>query len=270
MRKLYNVICEELLSMYGERIVLLRHDVDNVYAIYGGGNRAKVALKKLLNYALLGLACADYRINYLIPRGFDSVFFTLDLEKTYDCKATWFFRAITVPPRRVVLKLKLAGHEIAYHSDRNWSYKLFLEDLRLVEKATQTSIRGFTKHGLSPVRSGGAYPIKIMMLYGIKARLKYFAQGEGFPHWRVPRRISGLWVFGHHITLKKTPLIRIRKYITSEPLPLVLIHPEDLVIPGETVKLEYIASKARCTSVWDVVEKLERIWMEHAEDDAPK
>ena len=248
-------LLKEYLASLSEKTILIRHDVDNIYLIYSGSIKGKV--KKVLNYLYLTIP-TNVSLRFTIPGYLENVKLALDIERTYSARATYFFRATTVPKGKLLSEIKSYGHEIAYHADRDYSYSTFYSDLKLLERLTDTKIQGYTKHGFSPVRSGAPWDERRLIKFGIKARLKYFAQGEGHYEWEYPRRINSLWVFGHHITLKKVKLEEAKKYIESRDLPLILIHPEDLSIPGEREKFEYILTLGRVKPIIEVINEIEK------------
>ncbi len=251
-------LCQELLSEIGEKVVILRHDVDNIYGIYRPRRGAKVV--KALNYGLLALLSLAPRLRYAIPYYEEHVEEIIDLEKAYGARATYFFRVVTLPKPRLLNTLKALGHEVAYHSDRNRSFHEWFEDLKYVEKELRVlKVKGFTKHGHSIIRDGGPWNEDKFVEYAAKAKLKYLAQGEGHMEWELPRRIRGVWVFGHHVTLKKVSLKHAIRYIETRCLPMVLAHPEDVLIPGEKEKLEHILSRRRGISVITAINSIEKL-----------
>ncbi len=250
-------IYELIRSEFNEDIVLVRHDVDNIYPIYGKGTYKRLLL--LLNYALLSIQCLNTGFRHLIPKYEYHIHELIDLEKMYGARATYFFRLITAPKPELVSKLKILGHEIAYHSDRNYSYRVWLSDLRRLESLVNTSIKGFTKHGHSPIRDGGDWYEPKFINYASRAGLKYLAQGEDHPDWEIPRIINNVWVFGHHITLRKTSMDTVKKYLSSRYVPMILLHPEDLDDNDVRTKFEYVITKKRGVSFSLFLSVLERV-----------
>ncbi|RLE74741.1 MAG: hypothetical protein DRJ56_06895, partial [Thermoprotei archaeon] len=108
----------------------------------------------------------------------------------------------------------------------------------------------------SPVRSGGPWDESRFVEYGVRAGLKYLAQGEGHPDWELPRVVGGLVVFGHHVTLRRCRIEDVRAYVRSRRLPLILVHPEDISAPGEREKFEEVLSMGRAVSVAEVLRAL--------------
>ena len=228
-----------------EKIIILRHDVDNIWSIYKRGIKGKIA--KVLNYSFLLLSPMDIR--EFVPNYLHTVLELIDLEKDYGATSTFFFRVCTAPTRYILNEILKSGCEVGYHSDRNRCFKEFYEDLLTLQKMVRIRILGFTKHGYSPVRSGGPWNEVKFIEYGVRAKLKYLAQGEGHPKWEYPKVIQGLIVFGHHITLKKCPMVKAKEYIERRKTPLVLVHPEDLSIPGIKNMFEEILTMGRGVSV---------------------
>lgn len=241
-------------------MVILRHDVDNIYGIYRPGKKAKII--KALNYGSLALLTLTPKLRYIIPYYEEHILELLDLEKAYGAQATYFFRTITIPQPKLLNTLKTRGHEIAYHSDRNKNFHEWYRDLKYIEKTLHVKIKGFTKHGHSIIRDGGPWNEEKFIEYAVKAKLKYLAQGENHEEWEIPHKIKEIWVFGHHITLKKTSVNHVKKYL-NRCLPMILVHPEDIFIPGEKRKLEYILSHRKGVPVIKVIELLEKITSEH-------
>ena len=251
-RRLYECI----LTAWQEKPVLIRHDVDNIYDVYGPGITRKI--KKIINTYTLLLMSINVKVRRAIPNYLSHLWFLFDIENKYQCRASYFFRPITIPTKEIVKYLKFKGHEIGYHSDRNQCFRTFYQDLKILERETNTKINGFTKHGFSRIRSGGKYIEKKFIVYGVKSRLKYFAQGTGHAHWELPHNINGLWVFGHHITLKKTSMHILKNYLNKRLVPLILIHPEDIFIKGVLKKFEYVLSHGKCITIQSFIEVLEK------------
>jgi hypothetical protein len=130
-------LCDELLSELGEDVVILRHDVDNIYGIYRPGKTTK--LLKMVNYGFMALLGIVSQLRYFIPGYEEHIPPLLDIERAYDARATFFFRPITVPQQDLLSKLKIEGHELAYHSDRNNSFEEWYKDLKYVEKTESFS-----------------------------------------------------------------------------------------------------------------------------------
>ncbi len=258
--KFEKMIVEDLQGEFGEKILLIRHDVDNIFDIYSP-NSSK--FKKFLNYlAILSFSKYGF-LRSILPGYLHHLWDVLDVEVKYDVKATFFFRVVTAPTMNLRDALITRGHEIAYHSDRNSRFEDFLLDLKYLERAVKITVKGFTKHGFSPVRSGGMWNEKLFISYGVNAGLKYLAQGSGHPDWEVPRKVKGLWVFGHHITLKKISLASAEKYVRARALPLILVHPEDLFIKGEMEKFENVVSRGKCVTFIELIRVLEKLLREY-------
>ncbi len=242
--------------MESDKLILIRHDVDNSFNIYGCMRPLVKKIKKVANYSIL-LIRPFIRIVDYIPNFLETIEYVVDIERDYNALATYFFRVPTAPSKKIVKQLLGKGHEIAYHSDRNDSFQNFYSDLKILEKITGIRIYGFTKHGHSPVRDGGPWNEEKFILYGIKAKLKYLAQGSSHPEWQLPKKIGNLWVFGHHITLKKTSLKKAKEYIKTKKLPVILVHPEDLYISGEREKFEEILCMGKCIPFIKLINRLE-------------
>ena len=249
-------ICNNITSEFGEDIVVIRHDVDNIYGIYRSYRFPK--LVKAFNYSFMSIISISSSFRYLVPFYLEHIPIVMDIEKHYSATATYFFRPITVPRKNLVKELKSRGHELAYHSDRNMNYKVWFNDLKFVEKKLDTKVQGFTKHGYSIIRSGGLLPLEILIEYANKAELKYIGIGLNQPTTGLPHKINNIWVFDHEITLKFTPWNKLKEYIKN-CIPLILVHPEDLFIPGEMDKFEYILSKKKGVSIIKFLKIFEKI-----------
>ncbi len=235
-----------------EKIIVMRHDVDSIWSVYEPGIKGR--FKRYLNHLYIQLS--PIRLRNVIPNYLENVLMTMDIEKDYNATATYFFRLPTAPTREIVRELLSKGHEIGYHSDRNYSFETFLHDLRLLEKLTGCRIVGFTKHGRSISRNGGPWSEKKFIDYGIRAGLKYLAQGVGHWDWEYPRSVRGLIVFGHHITLKRISKKLMKKYVKSRSLPLVLVHPEDISIRKVREMFEELLSLGKVVSVIEALKIL--------------
>ena len=251
---------DEYFSTLSEKIILIRHDVDNIFLMYNGSLKSKI--KKALNYLYLALPL-NLNVRHIIPHYLENVQLSIELERMYNARATYFFRVVTAPTNEILEELKKHRHEIAYHADRDYSYSTFYSDLKLLEKIVKSKIYGYSKHGFSPIRSGAPWDEGKIIEFGVKAKLKYLAQGEGHPEWKYPKRVSGLWVFGHHRTLKKVKPREIKEYVSQESLPLILVHPEDLSIPGEKEKFEEVLTLGRVKPIIEVVLEIEKLLLEN-------
>ncbi len=248
---------EEIISHFGERILVLRHDVDNVYDIAGG--RSPFA-KKIANFILLASGRIGDLASLITPSRLDHLQMILDLEEAQGARATFFFRSVTAPTEKLASKLEGSGHRVGYHAD-DVCVKDFIGDLSFLERISNRKPRSFTGHGFAKIRGGGKYDEKLMIALGRIAGLDILAQGSGHPEWAVPRRIAGIWVFGHSRSLKKSVLEEIIEYATGPRIPLLLIHPEDLwKEEGNGWKwFEVLLSKFRCLPVEEVVDVLTKL-----------
>ena len=248
------------MTELGERVVIIRHDVDNIYGIYRPLRFGNIF--KAVNYGFLALLSVTPKLRYFVPFYEEHIPFLLDIEKKYGARATYFFRTVTIPRIRLLNSLKGFQHEIGYHSDRNYSYEVWFKDLKYIEKEVDVRIRGFTRHGYSIIRGGGGVPYEKLVDYASRAGLEYVAKGEGPGKCGLPYVDKGVWMFKHGITLKFTPLKYLRAYL-EKCLPLVLIHPEDIFIPGEIEKIEYMLTKNKGVSVIEVIRVLDKIAKEY-------
>ncbi|MCC6004770.1 MAG: hypothetical protein LM590_10565 [Thermofilum sp.] len=253
-------LCEALVSEFGERVAILRYDVDNVLNVYKPSTYNK--LVKISNLAIEIAMLSTTKFRFLFPLYENHLSELIDIEKEYNAHGTFFFRIITLPTPKILNVIRSQGDEIGYHSDRNESFETWYEDLIKMEKNLGIKVLGYTKHGMSRVRSGGMWDEKKFIAFAKLANLKYFAQGAGHPEWELPRRVKGVWVFGHHITLKHASWNDVVMYVKGRCLPMLLVHPEDLGIPGVKEKLEYVLSQRRGVEVIRVVKTLERLTAE--------
>ncbi len=249
-------ICEYINGEFNEEVVVIRHDVDNIYGIYRPYRFPKIV--KAINYGFLALLSITPSFRYIVPLYLEHIPVVLDIERQYGARASYFFRPITVPKGDIIRDLKKDGHELAYHSDRNKNYNEWLKDLKFIEKTLKVKVQGFTKHGYSIVRGGGIVPFDKLVEYASRAGLKYIGSSMNPRGTGPPHKYNGIWIFSHEITLKHTPWSKLKRYINS-CTPLVLIHPEDLFIPGEMDKFEYILSRKRGISAIELINLLERL-----------
>ncbi len=257
-RKIEKELGEVIFSEFNEKVILIRHDVDNLLDIYGEGVSRRI--KKVINHVFIGISSVNIDVVSLLPARLNHLWEVLDLEKAYDAQTSYFFRTITTPSPELYRVLLERKHEVAYHSDRNHTFKEFYKDLKRIENKLRVTIYGFTKHGYAPLRSGGPWVREKFIGYGLKAGLKYLAQGVGNPEWELPRLINKkLWYFGHHVTLKKSRMKEVERYIKNRTLPLILIHPEDLFIKGEREKFERVLSLGRAITIINLITLLEKI-----------
>lgn len=243
----------EILESLNEKIIIMRHDVDSIWNVYGEGKLTKI--KKFINHAYIQLS--PLRARYFIPNYLENVWLSIDLEKEYNARASYFFRVPTAPTKEIVKELLRNHHEIGYHSDRNFNFKAFYNDLKTLERIVGVKIIGFTKHGRSPTRDGGPWIEEKFINYGIRAGLKYIAQGEGHFDWELPHVIRGIIVFGHHVTPKRSKPNEVKEYIKRKKLPMILVHPED--IPLIKGLFEEILTMGRIVSVKEALKILRMI-----------
>lgn len=206
------------------KIVILRHDVDNPF-VY-----RKNFLKKIINRVYL--SNSKFPGKSLMPGYYEALNHLLKIETDFQAHATFFFRTVTCPSPKITKKLINQKHEIAYHSDRNNSFEDFQNDLNKLQDALTVKIDGFTKHGYANVRSGGSWNEKKFLEFAKLAKLKYLAQGQDHLDWEEPRLIDGVFLFGHHKTIKDTDYDDLIFYINSKKWPMLMLHPEDLFIKG--------------------------------------
>lgn len=237
-----------------EKVIVLRHDVDNIFGIFSG--KFKI-IKKILNYSYLALNVVNLR--HVIPKYLSFLETIIDLERTYGAGSTFFFRPSTIPTHKFLKELKRPEFEIAYHSDSNKTFNEFYRGLKFVERMTNTKIHGFTKHGKAPVRGGGEWDERKFIAYGVKAGLKYLAQGVDHPDWELPQNINGLLVFGHHVTLRRVNIDQLKSYVMSKKYPLILVHPEEILVKDVREKFETLLTMGRCISVKRFIEDVLKI-----------
>ncbi len=226
--------------------IILRHDVDNPF-LY-----RKSLFQKILNRVYL--SNPEFPGKEHFPTYLEAVKTLLKLEKRFSAKATFFFRTVTYPTYDLIKELRDGKHEVAYHADRDKTFREFHEDLKKVQNRTKMTISGFTKHGISKHRSGGHWDEKKMIEYGNKANLKYLAQGESHPGWETPQLVNGVYVFGHHKTIWKESIEELTRYIESNKWPMLLLHPEDLIINGVKEKFIKILSMTKAISVREALD----------------
>jgi len=249
-----------LVSELGERVVILRYDVDNVLSVYKPGTFNK--LIKILNLSMELAMLSTVKFRYVFPLYEEHLLELLDIEKEYNAHGTFFFRVITLPTPKILNTIFSQGDEIGYHSDRNKNFETWYKDLIEIEKHLGVKVLGYTKHGISKVRSGGAWNERKFIAFAKLANLKYFAQGTGHPEWELPRRVKGVWVFGHHVTLKHASWSDVARYVKNRCLPMLLMHPEDLGVPGVKEKLEFVLSERKGVKVIEVIKALEKLTTE--------
>ena len=229
--------------------IILRHDVDNPF-VYRKG-----FFNKILNRFYLSNPKFPRKESQ--PGYLEALRKTLELENRFNSKGTFFFRTVTCPTLDLVKEMRAKGHEIAYHADRTETFEDFEEDLNILQNKIKCPISGFTMHGQAKVRSGRAWDREKMIEYGKAANLKYLAQGEDHPDWEKPQLVDGIYFFGHHLTIKKSSIEEITRYIESHNWPLLMLHPEDLFIDGEKEKFIQILKKFNTISVEESLKHLD-------------
>ncbi len=221
--------------------IILRHDVDNPF-VYRKG-----LFNKLMNRVYLSNTKLPRNEN--LPGYLSALQDVLELENRSGATGTFFFRTVTCPSLNLVKEMKEKGHEISFHADRIDSFQEFEDDLNELRNKTNCQISGFTKHGYAKVRSGGGWDESKMIEYAKNANLKYLAQGEDHHDWEEPHLVDGVYVFGHHLTIKKASKEELNQYIESHKWPLLMLHPEDLFIDGVKEKFIMILKKAKVISI---------------------
>jgi len=227
------------------KIVILRHDVDSPF-VY-----RKSLFKKIINRIYLSdpvLPGKQHLSGYL-----EALRSVLELERKFNAKGTFFFRTITCPTNDLIKYMVDAGHELAYHADRIETFHEFNHDLSKLQEKIGFPIHGFTKHGFAKVRSGGAWNERKMIDFANSAHLQYLAQGVDHPGWEKPQLVNGVYLFGHHLTIKNATIEELIRYIESNRWPMLLLHPEDLFINGVKEKFLRILKVAKAISVKDAL-----------------
>ena len=116
--------------------IILRIDVDNPY---GYENFQLKALNFLaLNYGFPGVETLGY-LKYL-------KLLLTDLEDR-GIRATFFFKAKTIPRSRELRSTILERHEVGFHAVRTDNFKAFLEDFQRVNRTFEGKVTGLSKHG---------------------------------------------------------------------------------------------------------------------------
>lgn len=225
----------------GNHAFILRHDVDSPF-VY-----RKNVFKKLANR--IYLSDPDLPGRKFLPGYHEALKTILEIEKKFDARASFFFRTVTSPPPEIVRRLIAEGHEVAYHADRIATFEEFKEDLVALRQKTGCAIDGFTKHGYAKVRSGGQWDEKKMVEYAKLANLRYLAQGEDHEDLDMPQLVDGVYLLGHHMTVKDRGLDEMLGYIKSHEWPMLMIHPEDLYIEGVRDKFVNILGTAKAIPV---------------------
>jgi hypothetical protein len=230
--------------------VILRHDVDNPID-YKLGRARLVANNVLLR--------APWMRN-LVPGYNRPAWEMLELDNRHNAKATWFFRTVTLPSKKMQSELTQHGHRIAYHADRDKEEGQFAADLATIQSHSSRKIQGVCKHGSAKVRGGGSWDEDRMNRLAKSQGLVYVCDGNNpngdkptHPDWQTPRAVNGIITFGHRITLYKHDWGEISGYVESHETPLVLIHPEDLTHPGCMEKATRLLSEYECVSVEDAL-----------------
>jgi peptidoglycan/xylan/chitin deacetylase (PgdA/CDA1 family) len=231
-----------------KNIFILRHDVDSPF-VYRKSNT-----KKFLNRIFL--SSPELPGKEKLPGYLEALEYTLKLEKQFNAKGTFFLRTVTCPSKNLVQKILKDGHELGFHADRINTLEEFQKDLNFIQKKIEHSIQGFSKHGFAKIRSGGAWNEQKMIEYAISSNLNYLAQGVDHPDWEKPKQITGVYVFGHHLTIKDATFEDMKKYIQSNSWPMLMLHPEDLYIDGVEDKFINILKMANAISVKDALNQM--------------
>jgi len=231
-----------------DEIVILRHDVDSPF-VY-----KKSLFKKIINRVYL--TNPEIPGKEHLPGYLEALKSVLKIEKEFEAKGTFFFRTVTSPTNDLVDYMTTNGHELAYHADRIETFQEFQDDLNKLQNKIKSPIQGFTKHGFAKVRSGGPWNEKKMVEFAKKANLKYLAQGVDHKDWEKPQIVDGVYLFGHHLTIKDAKIEDMIQYIESNEWPMLLLHPEDLFINGVKEKFLKILKVAKAISVKDALESI--------------
>jgi len=231
-----------------EKKIILRHDVDNPF-VY-----RKSLFNKLMNRFYLSNSKIPRNEN--LPGYLAALREILELEDKFNARGTFFFRTVTSPSFDLIQQMRKKGHEIAYHADRIETFQEFHTDLKKLQQKTKCEMIGFTKHGFAKIRSGGIWNEKKMIEYAKLSNMKYLAQGQDHPEWEEPQLINGIYVFGHHLTIKKSNMKELTHYIESHKWPLLMLHPEDLFIGDEKEKFIELLKKYKTISIEDLINQL--------------
>ena len=229
---------------------ILRHDVDSPF-VY-----RKSFTKKLMNKIFL--TKPEIPGKEKLPGYLEALKYSLKLEKKFDAKGTFFFRTVTCPSHDLATKMISEGHELAFHADRVDTFQDFVDDFNFLKTKTKCSMVGFTKHGFAKVRTGGIWNEKKMIEYAKSANMKYLAQGVDHLEWEEPRKFDGVFVFGHHLTVKNSSIDELNEYLEIHKWPLLLLHPEDLFIEGVEKKFIEILKNFNAISVIDALTQMSK------------
>lgn len=229
-------------------IFILRHDVDSPF-VY-----RKSKTKKILNRIFL--SNPEIPGKEKLPGYLEALKHTIKLEKKFNARGTFFLRTVTCPTHEFVEHMLNEGHEIGFHADKIDTFQDFNKDLEFIKNKINHTILGFSKHGFAKIRSGGKWNEKQMIEYAISAELKYLAQGVDHPDWEKPQLIDGVYVFGHHLTIKDATFQELEKYVQSNSCPMLMLHPEDLYIDGVEDKFINILKLAKAISVKDALKQM--------------
>lgn len=229
-------------------IFILRHDVDSPF-VY-----RKSLTKKLMNRIFLSKP--EIPGKEKLPGYLEALKYTLKLEKKFKAKGTFFFRTVTCPTKDLVKKIVGDSHELAYHADRIDTFQEFYDDLNFIQEKIDYKIKGFTKHGFAKVKSGGEWDEKKLVEYAKSANMKYLAQGVDHPDWEKPQLIDGVYLFGHHLTIKDANMNELEQYIKSHKWPMLLLHPEDLFIDGVNEKFNKILEISKAITVTEALKQI--------------
>ncbi len=96
----------------------------------------------------------------------------------HDVPATWFFKPVTLPNKKLLEKISEANHEIALHCVRSDTFENFNSEILKINQHVKNKIRGFSKHGSGSRKLSRDHTMEYdetkLLEFGAKANLKYF------------------------------------------------------------------------------------------------
>lgn len=179
----------------------------------------------------------------------------LDILAEYKARSYVFFRQCTLPPERMMSRLRAGGHEIGLHLENSRSFETFAEEKRELEKHTGAPVRTVSKHGSGKHKYGrrhyAPYQPDKYLEWAERARMKMVFGNLEDAALTLEKR-NGMYFFPAAFWLE--PSWRDVRQFTLDWLVaqaekrdvVVLVHPENVLEKEElTSALRFLLSRVR-------------------------